>query len=199
MKKFVMIATILVAMSFSGVKSQNNKHSVGIETSYNFLKAGIGARYGYDFTNILRFTIDGTYYLTSSRSLDVYKGTSKTRTLRNGRLWESNANINLVFGEKKFHFYLLTGIGFAYGYKVKGLLDSFKDLKLYDENGNYIGEGITESQVSSHSRIGLSLNGGCGIEWQITPNFCWNFEQSLNIGLPSLTTWMWRTGVAYCF
>ena len=78
MKKFMMIATILVAMSFSGVKAQNNKHSVGIETSYNFLKAGIGARYGYDFTNILRFTIDGTYYLTSSRSLDVYKGTSKT-------------------------------------------------------------------------------------------------------------------------
>ena len=100
-------------MSFSGVKAQNNKHSVGIETSYNFLKAGIGARYGYDFTNILRFTIDGTYYLTSSRPLDVYKGTSKTRTLRNGRLWESNANINLVFGEKRFHFYLLTGIGFA--------------------------------------------------------------------------------------
>jgi len=81
---------------------------------------------------------------------------------------------------------------------VKGLLDSFKDLKLYDENGNYIGEGITESQVSSHSSIGLSLNGGCGIEWQITPNFRWNFEQSLNIGLPSLTTWMLRTGVAYC-
>ena len=76
----------------------------------------------------------------------------------------------------------------------RGKQDSYTDA-----NGNVIGYGIDENQVTDAIRFGVSLNGGFGIEWQIVPAIRWNLEQTVNIGLPSLSTWMCKTGLAYCF
>lgn len=197
MKKLVVVFALLIAgMSFNVASAQDkNKLSLGLQGAFNFNKTGVGARFGYDFTDILRFTVDGTYYSTANETLDVYQGTKLTNTLNKGRLWDANVNLNFVFGEKNFHFYLISGLGFTYGYKF-GLVF---DREIYDNYGNVVAYGITEDDVWECQRIGVSLNGGFGIEWQITPAFRWNLEQTLNIGLPSLSTWMCKTGVAYCF
>ncbi len=198
MKKLVIVFALLIAgMSFNVTNAQENKLSLGVQGAFNFNKTGVGARFGYDFTDILRFTVDGTYYLTAKNSMNVFQGTQVIETLNKGRLWDANVNLNFVFGEKNFHFYLISGLGFTYGYKF-GFVDDFGH-NIYNANGTYVGYGITEDEMDKCHRIGVSLNAGCGIEWQITPAIRWNLEQSLNIGLPSLTTWMCKTGIAYCF
>lgn len=198
-----MFALLLSVVSIANVDAQNKKLSVGVLGDFNFNKTGVGFRFGYNFTDILRFTVDGDYYLTAKRSDDVYSGNSKLYKINNGRLWDVNTNLNFVFGEHNFHFYLITGIGFTYGYKLDGLSGLVDDLTsnssryAYNESGMIV--GITESFAESTKRIGVSLNAGCGIEWQITPSIRWNLEQQLCFGLPSLTTWMGKTGIAYCF
>ncbi|MCQ2326895.1 MAG: hypothetical protein MJZ71_04965 [Bacteroidales bacterium] len=200
MKKLITVLALLIAGTSFNVASaqEKNDFSVGLQGAFNFLQNGIGARFGYDMTDILRFTVDGTYYFSGSNYVDVFKDNGKSGTLHSGRLWDINSNLNFVFRKNSFHFYLIGGIGFAYGYRFNGLF-SENEGDVYDSNGNYLGYGIHNYDVKECQRIGVSLNAGCGIEWQITSAFRWNLEQTLQIGIPSLTSWIFKTGVAYCF
>lgn len=199
--------TLLIAgFSFPGVKAQDDvskkkELSIGVQGAFNPNKTGVGARFGFDFNERLRFTVDGTYYLTAKKTMDVFQGEKITRTLNDGRLWDGNINLNFVYGRKNFHFYIIGGIGIAYGYKfgVASELMGAGAYSHYDANDNYLGVGIDEANVIDVTRFGVSLNSGFGIEWQITPALRWNLEPTLNIGIPSLTTWMCKSGVAFCF
>ena len=187
----MILVLFLTAMGFHNVQAQDNKHSIGVQGAFNFNKTGVGIRYGYNFTDVLRFAFDGTYYTTSNETMNVYHGETVTETINNGRIWDFNANLNFVYGDHNFHFYIIAGLGFTSGYKFKSLTNI----------GHYV-DGQTwiyDDDMHRISRIGVSLNGGCGIEWQIIPMLRWNLEQSLNIGLPALTTWMCKTGLSYCF
>ena len=73
------------------------------------------------------------------------------------------------------------------------------DYGTVEPNGNSLGYGIDENQVIDATRFGVLLNGGCGIEWQIAPFLRWSLEQHLSLGLPSMSTWMCKTGLAFCF
>lgn len=202
MKKLVLVLVLLcTGMAFTVVNAQNKNVSIEIQGAFNPNKTGVGARLGFNFTDILRFTVDGTYYLTAKQTMDVYQGETVTRTLNNGRLWDGNLNLNFVYGRKNFHFYLITGIGFAYGYKFNGVTDLLGGFAYEhtDANGNSLGYGIDENQVIDATRFGVLLNGGCGIEWQIAPFLRWSLEQHLSLGLPSMSTWMCKTGLAFCF
>ena len=200
-KVVVVIALICAGMGVNGVNAQDKDVSIGIQGAFNPNKTGVGVRLGFDFTEILRFTIDGTYYLSAKKTMDVFQGETITRTLNQGRLWDGNINLNFVFGRNNFHFYLISGLGITYGYKFNGITDAMGGYAYEhtDANGNVIGYGIDENQVTDAIRVGVSLNGGFGIEWQIVPAIRWNLEQTVNIGLPSLSTWMCKTGLAYCF
>lgn len=187
-KLIVLLALTLTIGSITTLKAQEDnakKHSITALGAFNPNKTGVGLRYTYDFTKILRFTLDGTYYLTAKNTIDVVNSNNVViNTLNYGRAWDANANFNFVYGEKKFHFYFILGLGFTYGYK-------------WDRSGLFNDGQLTENNFPN--RVGVTTNAGFGIEYQFTPAFRWNLEQNLSIGLPSLSTWMCKTGFAYCF
>ena len=155
MKKLVIvIALICAGMGLNGVNAQDKQDkkdvSIGVQGAFNPNKTGVGVRLGFDFTEILRFTLDGTYYLTAKKTMDVFQGETITRTLNQGRLWDGNINLNFVFGRNNFHFYLITGLGITYGYKFNGLTDALGGFAYdhTDANGNSIGYGIDEDHVT---------------------------------------------------
>ena len=59
-KVVVLIALICAGMGVNGVNAQDKDVSIGIQGAFNPNKTGVGVRLGFDFTEILRFTIDGT-------------------------------------------------------------------------------------------------------------------------------------------
>jgi opacity protein-like surface antigen len=144
-----------------------NKFAVAPQLAYNGNKLGAGLRLSYDFTDALRFTIDGDYYFYTAKG--GYEG----------RVMDLNPNLNFVFGNSDFHFYLITGIYFSIGQSM--LLDNLTDL----------------SGDEDPTTLGLGFNVGCGIEYQITENIRAFFEQQACLGL--MSSWMPKLGCAFCF
>lgn len=204
-KKLLVVAILLAGTNFGVVKAQEqekNKKAIGVQTAFTSKRAGIGIKYGYNFTDMLRFAFESNYYLSSKESYDVYdESYKKIGKVMDGRLWDFNSNLNFVFGDKNFHFYLIGGIGFAYGHKFSRLTNEFTNEigSVYDDKGNYVGYGILEDDVLLHKRFGIALNSGCGIEWQITPAIRWHLENTFELALPSLSAWRVKTGLSYCF
>ena len=94
------------------MKTDAGKFSIGIQIPHNImvgydnsLKMGIGARFTYDFTKMLRISVDADYYLL--KPVDT-----KIEDL--GEQWDANFNFNFVFGERDFHIYFLVGGGLTY-------------------------------------------------------------------------------------
>ena len=212
MHKKIITFTILLAAMVWGMtaNAQNGPFGFGLQVASNVNKVGLGAKFSYDFTKMCRFTVDGTYYLyNTSKGKTVYETTggsfwdathyissnTPSYTVYGGRQFDVNANLNIVFGERDFHFYLLTGLAFAYGRPA--LNGAFSAHDHTDEFGNRMEYGIDADQV--HNVFGIGLNLGCGIEYQITDAIRANFEQMLDISLPNLTAWMAKLGVSYCF
>ena len=200
MNKFLIAVILFVAMLSSKAEALNGKFSAGVQFASNWYRNGIAARLDYDFSHCLRLSIDGAYYLTAENTMDIYERTTKVRTVNDGRLWDCNANLDIMFGKRAFRFYIITGAGFTYGYRTNGIFDAlFGSNIIRDENGEYVGIGMTEEQIADRTYKMMCLNGGCGVQWQVTPKFRWHFEQSLSLGLPFLSTWLCRTGITYCF
>lgn len=143
-----------------------NKFAIAPQVAYNGNKLGAGLRLSYDFTDALRFTLDGDYYLYTAKG-----GNS-------GRIMDLNPNLNFVFGDGDFHFYIITGIYFAIGQSM--LLDELTNLS-GDEN---------------FTTLGLGFNLGCGIEYQINESIRVFFEQEAALGL--MSSWMPKLGCAFC-
>lgn len=200
MSKLIIAIAFFVTMSLSYAEAQTGRFSTGLQFASNWYKNGFSTRFDYRFTQRLRLSVDGAYYFTSANTVDVYEGITKMRSVNDGRLWDCNANLNILFGKSDFRFYLITGVGFAHGYWLSSMFDAlFRTNVIRDEEGNEIGNGFTEEQIVDRTHNQMVLNGGCGIEWQITPYLRWHFEQSLSLGFPYLSTWLCRTGITYCF
>ena len=153
--------------TLSTVNRTPNKFAVAPQLAYNGNKLGAGLRLSYDFTDALRFTLDGDYYFYTAKGGYA------------GRLMDLNPNLNFVFGNGDFHFYMITGIYFSIGHSM--LLDDLTDLS-GDENP---------------TTVGLGFNVGCGIEYQITESIRAFFEQQACLGL--MSSWMPKLGCAFCF
>ena len=153
--------------TLSTANRTSKKFAVAPQLAYNGNKLGAGLRLSYDFTDALRFSLDGDYYFYTAKGGYA------------GRLMDLNPNLNFVFGNGDFHFYMITGIYFSIGYSM--LLDDLTDLS-GDENP---------------MTVGLGFNVGCGIEYQITENIRAFFEQQACLGL--MSSWMPKMGCAFCF
>ena len=212
MKKLIIVFALLIAGTVSFAQKNHNPFAFGVNVAYNFNKAGAGLKFAYDFTKMCRFTFEGNYYFynagfgqtvydaTGGSSWDYYdhliSSNTRTYTVFGGRQFDFNANLNIVFGEKDFHFYLITGLAYAYGRPA--LNGVFSEHGHQDEvTGEDLGIGIDSDEV--YHVFGIGLNLGCGVEYQITESVRANFEQALDISIPNLTAWNAKLGVAYCF
>ena len=177
--------------------SNNRKAAFSLQLPYNFYKLGIGARFAYDFTDALRFTLDGDYYYYNNpaRRFHTINSAGETGTMGWGKIWDVNPNLNFVYGENDFHFYLIFGIYFSYGYKesantIVNILEDGGNAEEINHETYYYKDKLISS-------VGVGLNGGCGIEFQVSDSFRWFFEQHLSLGL--MTSWMAKLGISYCF
>lgn len=197
-------------------RGRSNDFAIGVHLAYNPNKFGAGFRFSYNFTDILRFAFDGDYYFHTNelRKFNVITLAGEKGEKYWGRLFDFNPNLNFVFGDGNFHFYLIGGLYFCYGYhEGANALNELTSYDIYSDGVSYTvdAEGnkwydtyvemkngdiyyIDEKLVPG---IGVGVNAGCGVEFQVTDELRLNFEQQLSLGL--MTSWMAKLGVAYCF
>ena len=171
------------------MKTDAGKFSIGIQIPHNVmftapksLKMGIGARFTYDFTKILRISIDADYYLLKpdgyfNAYIGMYHFLTKINDL--GEQWDANFNFNFVFGERDFHIYFLLGGGLTY----------------------FVGYDDWNYSVDK-SFLGM-VNLGLGIEYQLNEKFRLYYEPALTVSIGSLSNYkqgyMCKLGLSYCF
>lgn len=186
----------------------NKKMAVGLYLGNTISRTGVGLNWSYDFTKILRFSLDGNYYLYGRPGIrfNTITPTGEKGESFWGRNYDVNANLNFVFGDGNFHFYLLTGLYFAHAYRestnsVSGLLN-FDNYHEYNEdgyynNGSYYVEGGKLYYNTDHldGSIGFGFNAGCGIEYVISDAVRISLDHQLSLGI--LTMWSLRLGVSY--
>lgn len=160
----VQIQPVLNATS-STFNRTPNKFAIAPQVAYNGNKLGAGLRLSYDFTDALRFTLDGDYYFY--RAKGAYKG----------RIADMNANLNFVFGNGDFHFYLITGVYLSYGYSL--LLDAAYSGEEYDPEA------------------GIGLNIGPCVEYQLNEQIRVFLEAPASLGV--MSSFMPKLGCAFCF
>ena len=134
------------------------KFAVALQVPYNTHKLGVGARLSYDFTDVLRFTLDGDYYFFQAKG-GYYKG----------RIADLNANLNFVFGNGDSHFYPIAGVYLSYGYSL--LLDVAYNGEEYDPEagiGLNIGCGV-EYQFNEQLRVFLEAPVSIGVMSSFMP------------------------------
>lgn len=142
-------------------KRTPNKFAVAFQMPYNGNKLGAGLRFSYDFTDLLRFSVDADGYFYTVKGGFI------------GRVMDLNPNLNFIFGNGDFHFYLIAGAYFTMGHSI------FLEV------------------VTNSMGFGLGLNAGFGMEYQITESIRVFLEQQASLGL--ISSWMPKVGCAYCF
>lgn len=181
--------------TLSNAKRTPNKFAVAPLLAYNGNKLGAGLRFSYDFTDVLRFCLDGNYYFytTPTRRFLTITQTGEKGTEAWGRMFDVNPNLNFVYGNGNFHFYVIAGLYFSIGYsQIINELDG-----LDGSQGVYINKQYYYYKEKLDYGVGIGINGGCGIEFQITDGFRLFFDQQLSLGL--MTAWMAKLGGAFCF
>lgn len=184
----------------------DNKFAVGMRVPYNFTRFGLGVNASYNFTKVLRFSLGFDYYLTAKESKHfktIDPSGNKGEDFW-GWKWNFSPNLNFVFGDGDFHFYIIGGLYLSGGYhQIASLLTSDWTPE-YDENGyvdygDYVvikGEDYFKTDKIVNG-IGIGVNIGCGIEYQVSEKFRISLDQELSLGLR--TNWMMHLGAAYCF
>ena len=206
-KKLLFTAFIMLLLGISSVNAQEKtklnvpKHAVSVQLPLSLTKAGIGVRFSYDYTNNLRFTIDGNYYFYSSnraqkRTVDR-NDLTKTGTIAWGRRADLNFNANFIFGKDKFHIYLIAGFYTTVGYSnAKKIVGAFYDLATLGEiqddpdddgvdNYVYLDDGkkyYYKDRLDKFFSFGGGLNAGFGAEYQINERGRIFLEQHAAIG-----------------
>ena len=225
-KKLLIASFIMLFLGLPTVKAQENtkihkvpKHAVSIQMPVNNKKLGIGARYSYNFTNILRFTVDADWYYATfpkGKMNTITPDLTKKGKTPWGRQLDLNANVNLVFGEGNFNFYMIAGFYASLGHsKIDKLLkdlysaltsetsddgDSYDDGNRDDGNIYYDDDGkayIYTDKVKKYYTSGFGVNAGFGVEYQLSERNRVFIEQQVSLGL--MTTWMPKLGWSYCF
>ncbi len=187
---------------------RSNDFAIGFNLAYNPYKLGAGVSFSYNFTDMLRFSLGGDYYFhtSSEREFKTITSSGIKDVKYWGRVFDINPNLNIVFGDGDFHFYLIGGLYLCSGYHETAnvLSDSFDLNYTTDAYGNewhdtYV---IMDGEIYYFEEeliyaIGLGINAGCGIEYQLSDQLRLGVEQQLSLGL--MTSWMAKLGIAYCF
>ena len=221
MKKLLFTVIITILIGFQSINAQNKevyqvpKHAVSVQMPVNKKKIGIGVRYSYDFTNILRFTVDADWYYAtflSGRMNTITRDETKKGTTQWGRQFDLNANINLVFGDGNFNFYLIAGFYGSLGHsKIDKILKEMY-FALTSDNDDYSGGDDTDpnfyydedgtsyiytDKIGKYYTSGIGVNAGFGVELQTSERSRFFIEQQVSVGL--MTIWMPKLGWSYCF
>ena len=132
------------------------KFSIGGQVDYNLFRFGVGVKFSYDFTDILRFVFQGDYFIFSTRPING-DGVSCFFT---GRQFDMSPAMNFVFGKNDFHFYIIAGlaVGWGYSWTLNIYADDLNKDGIYDRN-----------ELDPNWSFGLRA--GVGIEYQITDSF----------------------------
>lgn len=175
------------------------KMAVGLYLGNTISRTGVGLNWSYDFTKTLRFSLDGNYYLYGRPGIrfNTITPTGVKGESFWGRDYDVNANLNFVFGDGNFHFYLISGLYFAHGYR-----ESKNDGDGIFGLGGFGGSSLVSVDGKSYyntddlkGSIGFGFNGGCGIEYVISDAVRISLDHQLSLGL--LTMWSLRLGVSY--
>lgn len=175
-------------------RSSDSRFAVGLQVPYNFNKLGVGINFTYQFTDILRFYVgmDHFFYAQPNRRFNTITETGKKGEDFWGSHWDVNPNLNFVFGDGDFHFVLIGGLYFSYGYTILQEALTYDN----DEYQTINGVGYYKTDKMEHA-FGVGFNLGCGIEYQINDQIRLSFDQQLGLGI--MIHWMTHLGVAYCF
>lgn len=177
-----------------------NKFAVALQVPYNGYKLGAGLRFSYDFTDILRFTMDGNYYFYNapSRRFRTINQSGEKGKAAWGRQFDMNFNLNFVFGNGDFHFFVIAGVYVPFGYSK---LDAVLDGTIGEEHTGDMGITIDNKYYYYKDKlryvVGIGANVGCGVEYQITDKYRVFLDQQISIGV--MSCWMAKIGGAYCF
>lgn len=183
----------------------DNKFAIGLSMPFNTARLGVGLSFQYNFTRVLRFYLGGEYFFhaAADRHFKTITPSGETGDEYYGWHWSVNPNLNFVFGDGNFHFYLITGLYFAYGYSevVNALSELSSDLSYWssgaDKDYMIINGEVHYKTDKLTPMVGLGVNLGFGIEYQFTDEFRMFLDQRLSLGL--MTTWVASFGAAYCF
>ena len=220
-KKLLFTAFIILLLGVSTVNAQEKtklnvpKHAVSVQLPLSLTKAGIGVRFSYDYTNNLRFTIDGNYYFYSSnratkRTVDR-NDLTKTGTIAWGRRADLNFNANFKFGKDNFHIYMIAGFYLTAGYSnAKKIVKAVYDLATLGEIQDNGDDGIDDymygddgykyfytDRLKKMFNIGGGLNVGFGADYQINQHSRVFLEQHAALG--SMLGVFVKVGYSWCF
>ena len=220
-KKLLFTAFIILLLGVSTVNAQEKtklnvpKHAVSVQLPLSLTKAGIGVRFSYDYTNNLRFTIDGNYYFYSSnraqkRTVDR-NDLTKTGTIAWGRRADLNFNANFKFGKDNFHIYMIAGFYLTAGYSnAKKIVKAVYDLATLGEIQDNGDDGIDDymygddgykyfytDRLKKMFNIGGGLNVGFGADYQINQHSRVFLEQHAALG--SILGVVVKLGYTWCF
>ena len=220
-KKLLFTAFIILLLGVSTVNAQEKtklnvpKHAVSVQLPLSLTKAGIGVRFSYDYTNNLRFTIDGNYYFYSSnraqkRTVDR-NDLTKTGTIAWGRRADLNFNANFKFGKDNFHIYMIAGFYLTAGYSnAKKIVKAVYDLATLGEIQDNGDDGIDDymygddgykyfytDRLKKMFNIGGGLNVGFGADYQINQHSRVFLEQHAALG--SMLGVFVKLGYTWCF
>ena len=228
-KKLLYTAFLMFLFGLQAVNAQENsnfenhslrlsnlpKHAISFQIPVSLTKAGVGVRFSYDYTENVRFTIDGNYYFHSSRRATKYTvdryDTLNTGTIAWGRRADLNFNANFIFGREQFHIYLIAGFYTTVGYSQAGkIMSTVYDLVTlgeititeddFIENTVYLDDGkkyYYKDQLDKFFSFGGGLNVGFGAEYQIDQHNRLYFEQHAAIG--SMVGIFIKAGYSWCF
>lgn len=228
-KRVLFTAFIVLLLGFQAVKAQENnssastslrlagvpKHAISIQFPNSLTKSGIGVRFGYDYTDNLRFTIEGNYYYYSSkratkRTVDMYDLNNRG-TIAWGRQADINFNANFIFGKEQFHMYIIVGFYATVGYSKAGkIVPVVYDLVTLGEitvseddgieNAIYLEDGYKyyyKDRVDQFHSFGGGLNVGFGAEYQCNKRSRIFLDQNTTIG--SMLGIFIKVGYSWCF
>ena len=220
-KRLLFTTFLMLLLGFQTVNAQDKhklnvpKHAVSVQIPLSLTKAGIGARFSYDYTDNLRFTIDGNYYFYSSiraqkRTVDR-DDLTKTGKIAWGRRADLSFNANFKFGKDNFHIYMIAGFYLTVGYSnAKKIVGAVYDLATLGEIQNTDDDGIDDyvygddgykyyytDRLKKMFNFGGGLNVGFGADYQINEHNRVFLEQHAALG--SMLGVFVKLGYTWCF
>lgn len=176
----VLIVTIVTA-ALAQSRAPENPFAVGLSLNTTLNKFGAGARFSYNFTPMVRLVGDINYYPWGPNSTKVFDlgeeshsiigthtipASTPYSTIYSGRYIDVNTNVNILFGKRNFHFYLIGGLGYVYGIQHTTALSH---QHIAEVTGDTLGSGIDLQTLKYAHTIGINL--GTGFEYQLKPSW----------------------------
>ncbi len=190
------VSQIKTKRSISKYNRDENRFAVSFQIPCNTNKLGAGVKFSYDFTDILRFSVEGNYYFCQwGRRFNTITYSGVKGHASWGRRFDISPNLNFVFGRNNFHFYIIAGLYFSMGYSETEsfIMEEYSDAAV----GTFINKEYYYYKEKLPFSIGFGGNIGCGIEYQVNKNFRVFLDQQWSLGI--MSAWMGKVGASYCF